>query len=166
MDDKIEVFLQGPGIARLALVKVPANGKVQDLIEVAKDKGLKLEDGQTPQVWVENTEVPLNLSMPFEDAVIQSHSRVQIHTCPRIHVTVNFQNRPEQHPFSPAATIRTVKQWADKKFGLGEIDATEYALQLCGSTERPYDDIQVGSLVQPGQCAVCFDLVPKQRVEG
>ena len=52
MEKNIEVFLQGPGIARLALVKVPANGKVQDLIEIAKEKGLKLEDGQIPHVWV------------------------------------------------------------------------------------------------------------------
>jgi hypothetical protein len=50
MEEKhmIEVFLQGPGIARLVLVKVLASGNVQGLIEAAKENGLLLEDGQTP----------------------------------------------------------------------------------------------------------------------
>jgi hypothetical protein len=62
MEEKheMEVFLQGPGIARLALIKVPADGKVQDLIEIAKEKGLKLEDGQIPQVWVHPLSVVYN----------------------------------------------------------------------------------------------------------
>jgi len=168
MEEKheMEVFLQGPGMARLALIKVPADGKVQDLIEIAKEKGLKLEDGQTLQVWVEDKDDPLTPDQPLKIAGIQSRSRVQVHTCPRIHVTVNFQSRSEDHPFSPVATIRTIKQWADKKYGLSEVDASEYALQVCGTSDRPADDIQVGSLVQPGQCQVCFDLVAKQRVEG
>ena len=166
MEEKIEVFLQGPGIARLSLVKVPVNGKIQDLIQVAKEKGLKLEDGQTPAVWVEDDENPLKLDMTFEEAGIKPRSRVQIHTCPRIHVTVNFQNRSEQHPFSPSASIRTIKLWADHKYGLGEADATKYVLQLCDSTDRPSEDIQVGSLVQPGKCEICFDLASRQLVEG
>ena len=166
MENNIEVFLQGPGIARLALVKVPANGKVQDLIEIAKEKGLKLEAGQIPHVWVEDKDDPLSPDQPLKIAGIQSRSRVQVHTCPRIHVKVNFQSRSEDHPFSPAANIRTIKQWADKKYGLSEVDASEYALQICGTSDRPADDIQVGSLVNSGQCQVCFDLIAKQRVEG
>lgn len=168
MEEKhmIEVFLQGPGIARLVLVKVPARGNVQDLIEAAKEKGLQLEDGQIPQVWVEDKDDPLSFDLPLETAGIQPRSRVQVHTCPRIRVTVHFQSRAEEHPFSPAATIRAIKLWADKKYKLSDVDASEYALQLCGSTDRPSDDTHVGTLVQPGQCQICFDLVAKERVEG
>ncbi len=166
MEDSLEVFLQGPGITRLALVNVPETANVQALIDVAKEKGLQMEDGQALQVWVEDREDPLPLDLSLAAAGVQSRGRVQIHTCPRIHVTINFQSRSEQHPFSPAATIRTIKQWADKKYDLSDVDASEYALQLCGSTDRPSDDIQVGSLAQPGQCQVCFDLVAKERVEG
>ncbi len=166
MEDKIEVFLQGLGLPRPTLVKVTAQGNVKDLIEAAKEKGLKLEDGQTPQIWLEGQDdaIPLNLSLSA--AGIQSRSRVQIHTCPRITVTVNFQSESESHPFSPAATIGTIKQWADKKYHLSERDAGDYALELCGSRDRPSEDTQVGSLVQPGQCQICFSLVPEQRVEG
>ena len=166
MENKIEVFLQGSGIARFTLVKVPGQGKVRDLIEAAKEKGLKVEDGQTPMVWVENQEEPLNLDMSLEAAGIQPHSRVQIHTCPRIHVTVNFQSRSEQHPFSPSTILRAVKQWAAKKFDLSDLDAGEYALELVGSKDRPAEDTQLGSLVQSGQCQIGFNLIPKQRVEG
>lgn len=168
MEEKhnMEVFLQGPGIARLALVKVPASGNVRALIEAAKEKGLQLVDGQMPQVWVEGNDDPLPLDQTFEAAGIQPRSRVQVHTCPRIRVTVNFQSSAQDHPFSPAATIRTIKQWADKTYKLSEVDASEYALQLCGSTNRPAEDTQVGALVQSGQCQICFDLVAKERVEG
>ena len=166
MEDQLEVFLQGPGIARVALVKVPVDTKVKQLIDVARGKGLKLEDEQTVHVWLENAEEPLSLDMSLKSAGVQARSRLHIHTCQRIHVTVNFNNNSKQHPFSPSATIGKVKKWADEKFGLSATDATEYALQVCGSTIRPDDDIEVGSLAQPGQCSACFDLVPKQRVEG
>jgi len=163
---KIEVFLQGPGIPPLALVKVLASGNVRDLIEAAKEKGLHLEDGQIPQVWVEDTDDPLPLDLPLEAAGVQSRSRVQVHTCPHIRVTVNFQSDAKEHPFSPATTIRTIKQWADKTYKLSERDASEYQLQLCGSTDRPTGETQIGTLVQLGQCQICFDLVSTGRVEG
>jgi hypothetical protein len=99
-------------------------------------------------------------------AGIQSRSRVQVHTCSRIRVTVNFQSDAKEHPFSPATTIRTIKQWADKAYKLSERDASEYQLQLCGSTDRPTGETQIGALVQLGQCQICFDLVSTGRVEG
>lgn len=166
MEDKIEVFLQGLGMPRPMLVNVSAQGNVTDLIEAAKEKGLKLEDGQTPQVWLEGQDDVLPFDLSLSAAGIQSRSRVQIHTCPRITVAVNFQSESDSHPFSPATTIRTIKQWADKKYHLSERDAGDYALEVCGSKDRPSEDTQVGSLVQPGQCQICFDLVAEQRVEG
>jgi hypothetical protein len=166
MENKVEVFLQGLGISRPTLIKVSAQSNVRDLIDAAEEKGLKIEHGQNPQVWLEDQDEPLPFDFSIKAAGIQHRSRIHIHTCPRVHVTVNFQSRSEQHPFSPSTTIRTIKRWADKKFNLSDVDASEYVLQLFGSTDRPSDDIQVGSLVQPGQCQVCFDLVSKERVEG
>ena len=166
MEDQIEIFVQGPGITRVALVKVPSHARVGDLVEVAKTKGLRLDDQPSARVWLESAEEPLNAGVSLQDAGIQSRSRIHIHTCPRIRVTVNFNGKAEEHPFSPSATIGAVKQWADKKFGLSAIDATEYALQICGTKDYPADDIEVGSLAQPGECRACFDLVSIQRVEG
>jgi hypothetical protein len=63
-------------------------------------------------------------------------------------------------------TVHRVKQWAVHEFGLSKVDATEHVLQLCGSTTRPDEDTHLGALVQYPECRLCFDLVPKQRVEG
>lgn len=164
--DTIEVFLQGVGIPRIALIKVPSNGRVRDIVEAAKAHGLRWTESREPQVWLENSDEPLDPELIFASAGVKARSRLHVHTCHRVKVTVNFQNASKSHPFAPATTIGVVKHWADDKFGLGEVDATEYALQLCNSTERPSEDTQLGALVSFPECDVCFDLVPKQRVEG
>ncbi len=166
MEDQFEVFVQGPGIARPALVKVPADGRVADIVQAAKGKGLKQDDEQNARVWLEDADDPLNAQATLVEAGVKARSRIQIHTCQRIHVTVNFNNDNKQHPFSPSATIAAVKAWAVQKFGLDQTAATEYVLQICGSTDKPAPDIEVGSLAEPGQCSACFDLVPQQLVQG
>ncbi len=166
MEDQVEVFVQGPGIARPALVTVPAGGQLRDIVQAATGKGLKLDDEQSAKVWLEDADDPLNARATLAEAGVHTRSRVHIHTCERIHVTVNFNNDAKQHPFSPSATMAAVKEWAVQKFGLDQTAATEYTLQLCGSSARPDRDVEVGSLAQPGQCSACFDLVPQQRVEG
>ena len=166
MVDTIEVFLQGPGIPQIVLVNMLSQGKVRDLIEVAREKGLKLDGEQALEVWLENAEEPLNLDATFKKAGIVPRCRVHIHTCRRVEVTVNYNGKSEQHPFPPSTTVGKVKQWADKKFGLSATDVTEHVLQLCGSTNKPSDDVQIGAFTEPRQCTVCFDLIPKERVEG
>jgi hypothetical protein len=165
MKETIEVYLQGPGIA-ITLVKLPADGTINNLIELAREKGLKTGADQKPDVWLENLEEPLRPDSSLRSAGIKSRSRVHIHTCRQIHVTVNFNNQSYQHPFSPSATVGDVKAWAAKKFNLQEVDVSEYALQICESSDRPTEDTQIGFFAEPGQCSACFDLVPKQRVEG
>ena len=162
----IEVFLQGAGISQISIVKVPSDGHVRDLIEAAKGQGLKSADDEEIKVWIEDRDEPLSMDLTLADAGIKDRTRLHVHTCPRIKVTVNFQNKTESHPFAPSTTIKVVKKWADKAFDLSGVDAKEHALQLCNSSERPADDVHIGSLVKPRECELCFDLVPKQRVEG
>ena len=164
--DKIDILLQGAGISRMVVIAVPAEGVVRDIISAAKEQSTKLPDTTDLQVWLEDSDEPLNPDEAINKVGIQKHSRVHIHTCHRIGVSVNYQGKTQSHPFAPSTTISTVKMWADKRFNLNDVDATEYALQLCNSSERPSDDIQLGALTSPSECSVCFDLVPKQRVEG
>jgi hypothetical protein len=164
--EKIEVFLQGVAISRITAITVKSDGHVQDIIEAAKAQGLKLPEDQKFQVWLENSDEPLDTNETLINAGIKKHSRLHVHVCHRIKVTVNYQNKTETHPFAPSTTIGVVKKWADKKFGLSDVDATEHALQLCNSVERPSVDVHLGSLVTTTDCAICFDLVPKQRIEG
>ena len=165
MKETIEVYLQGPGVA-ITLVKLPADGKVSDLIKHAGEKGLKIGAEEKLYVWLENAEEPLKSGSSLAEAGIKSRSRIHVHTCRRIHVTVNFNNESHQHPFSPSSTVGDVKEWAAKKFNLKDVDVSEYVLQVCGTTNRPKEDTQVGFFAEPGQCTACFDLVPEQRVEG
>ncbi len=81
-------------------------------------------------------------------------------------MTVNFNGEHKSHPFTPSKTVGKVKKWADDKFGLKGVDATEHALQICATTTRPDEDVHIGSLVRFPDCKLCFDLVPKKRVEG
>lgn len=164
--EKIDIFLQGDGITRITTITVNSDGLVRDVVTAAKAQGLKLPESQELQVWVENSDEPLDIDGTLEKAGIKKHSRLHIHRCRRIKVTVNYQNKTETHPFAPSATIGVVKKWADKKFGLNDVDATEHALQICNSVERPSVDVHLGSLASAPDCAICFDLVPKQRVEG
>jgi hypothetical protein len=101
-------------------------------------------------------------------AGITRRSRVHLHRCRQVAVTVNFNADQKAESFPAATTVARVMKWAVSKrgFNLSDVDATEHLLQICGSTDRPDEDVHIGTLVQAGACAVCFDLVPKQRVEG
>jgi len=163
---EIEVFLQGAGISRTQLVRLPENATVNDLVEAARQHGLQLAEGEPPIVMLEDSDEPLPLEAKLVDAGLKHRGRVHIHRCRRVEVTVNFNGVTKVHPFSPGQTLQRVKAWAAKQFGMSEADAAEHALQICDSTERPSEDTHLGSLVTRPGCAVCFDLVPKQRIEG
>ncbi len=97
---------------------------------------------------------------------IKNRERIHIHRCRKIKVSVNFNGKEAAESFPPSKTIAKVKRWADKQFGIEGVDATEHALQICGTAKRPDEDTHLGTLVRSRNCEVCFDLVPKKRVEG
>lgn len=166
---EIEIFLQGEGLPEITLVRVPANGTVRTIIEAGQTHGLRIADGKDRSVvLIEASDEPLELDASLEAAGIGHRSRVHVHHCRKVAVTVNFNIQQVTHMFPPSITVEHVKKWADdkKQFNLQGVDATDHLLQLCNSTVRPDEDVHIGTLVQSTSCAVCFDLVPKQRVEG
>lgn len=163
---EIELFLQGEGILQIALVRVPDRGTVRDIIQAAQPLGLPAGDTEALLVFLEGQDEPLDEQAALEAVGVRPRGRVHVNRCRKVKVEVNFNGRDKSHPFSPSTTVAAVKAWADDKFGLSGVDATEHALQRCGTTERPPDDTHIGSLVAAGTCVLCFDLVPKQRVEG
>ncbi len=165
--EKIEVFLQAEGIKDVILVHLPKGGTVRDLLCAAQEHGLKMDDHEGVfAVFIENAEAPINSESSLEGAGIHHHARVHVHRCHKIQVTVNFNERQIHRVFSPSHTVGQVKMWAAREIGLSEIDATEHALQITGTSERPYEDIHIGTLVSHQNCRISFDLVPKKRVEG
>lgn len=167
-NDEIEIFLQGEGIQDIVLVRIGRAGTVQNIIEVAQLHGLSPSTTDEVFVLIEDTETPLALEQTLEIVGIRHRSRVHVHRCRQVTVTVNFNGDHKTHSFPPSTTMARVKQWVVSKdgFNLTEIDATEHLLQICGSSGRPDEDIHIGALVTASMCEICFDLIAKQRVEG
>jgi len=165
--ENIELFLQGEGIAEILLVRVPHDCTVRELIEKAKAEAKNLQhDGGEMALLLEDSDEEINPDARLNEASIKHRHRIHCHRCRRIEVTVNFNGQSQARKFSPARTIGRVKHWADDQFGLKGVDATEHALQLCGKDIRPDEDVHIGALVRYPDCKLCFDLVPKKRVEG
>jgi hypothetical protein len=166
---EIEIFVQGEGIPEITLLRVPDNGTVRDILTSAEAQGVRFAgDEHSLVILVEDQETELSLDLSLEDARIRHRSRVHVHRCHQLEVTINFNARQKARALPPSATVERVKRWAvwPKGFDLPSIDATEHLLQLCHSTARPDEDIHIGSLVAFPNCGLCFDLVPKIRVEG
>jgi hypothetical protein len=168
---EIEIFVQGEAIPEVILLRVPSNGTVRDILKSAETQGVRFaEDERSLIILIEDQETELSPDLSIEEAHIGHRSRIHVHRCHRIEVTVNFNAAQKIHTFPPSATVERVKRWAvgpaPEGFGLQEIDATEHLLQLCNSTTRPDEEMHIGSLVTFPDCGLCFDLVPKVRVEG
>jgi len=115
---------------------------------------------------VEDSDQQLDLDVRLNDAGIRHRHRLHCHRCREVGLTINFNGASKAHSFPPSKSMGSVKKWADNEFGLKGVDATEHALQLCRTNTRPDQDVHIGALVQYPHCQVCFDLVPKKRVEG
>lgn len=165
----IEIFVQGEGIPDIALVRVPGDGTVGDIVEAGRaQRRPGAGDAGQLVVFLEDEEEALDPAATLAAAGIRHRGRVHLHRCHRVAVTVNYNGRQIVRDFPPSTTVRRVKRWVDSKegFDLRGVDATEHLLQVCGTTVRPDEDTHIGTLVTLPGCPLCFDLVAKQRVEG
>lgn len=164
--DQIDVFVQGEGLKQVTRVRVPKDSRVRDLVAAAQAKGLV----PSGAVMLENSDVALDLDAPLDASGIANHGRVHVHRCRQVQVTIHFGAKTLVHTFAPANTVQSVWKWAvaEPQFNLPPTDAHEHALQLCSTSDRPDPDTHLGTLIAAGSanCTVCFDLVPKMRVEG
>lgn len=164
---EIEIFTQGQGLPEITLIKVEETGTVREFVELAISRGQGFEGGvEDLVVFLEDSETGLPLNVTIKQAGFRHHGRVHIHPKRLIEVTVHYDNRSEVHPFAPSTTVAKVKKWADDKFGLHGVDATEHLLEICGTTIRPDEDVHIGTLTHGPEHKLCFNLVPKIRVEG
>jgi hypothetical protein len=170
MSDKeknVEIFLQGEGIPEIQLIRVPHDSTLRDVVKAAQGGGAAA--GQSAEeviIFIEDSDRELELDIRLNDAGIGHRHRLHCHRCSKVEVTVNFNGTSKPHTFPPSKIISKVKKWADDQFGLEGVDATEHALQICGTNTRPDEDVHIGSLIHYPNCKLCFDLVPKKRVEG
>lgn len=167
---ELRLFVQGEGLAEIQVVNIGSDSNVAELIKMVAAKvggefaAADAEGGLV--VTFEDEDKEISHKDSLKKAGIRDRSRVHIHRCRKVKVTVNFNGETEVDNFPPSTTVGKVKKWADKKFDIDKIDATEHALQLCGTATRPDEDTHIGTLTKNPPCSVCFDLVPKRRVEG
>ncbi len=163
----IEIFLQGEGKGA-QVVAVPEDGTVSDLLAAASAAGFQTKGngGTDAVVLLEDADEELDLDAPLRTAGVGHYAHVHIHRSRRIDVTVTYNGMPKSHRFGPGVRVGRVHAWATDAFKLSDVDATEHALQICGTATRPDEDVHIGTLASYPAGTVCFDLVPKKRVEG
>lgn len=170
VNTEIQLFVQGESIAEIQLVKISEGSTLRELAakfsSIFTDASVLENESKDLLFLLEDSEKELPADKSIKEIGIKNRERIQIHRCRKIKVNVNFNGREVTDSFPPSKTIAKVKRWADKKFGIEGVDATEHALQICGTATRPDDDVHLGSVVRRPNCQICFDLVPKKRVEG
>jgi hypothetical protein len=169
----IEVFIQGPGLSEIAVLKVGAHETVAEVIaRVVQPNG----GGEEMFVFLEDVHAPLEIDAVMEELVALTASedvdldpiRLHVGHCRHVDVAVRFNNETARRRFSPSATIERVQRWASlHAFHMTPRDAAEHVLQIQGTAERPDREVHIGTLIKKGApCAIAFDLVPAKRVEG
>lgn len=168
-NNELQLFVQGEGIADIQLVRVAEQSTLRELLGKFSSVFTDTEVASATDEFIfllEDSERELASDKSLKELGIKNRERVHIHRCRKIKVSVNFNGKEAAETFPPSKTIAKVKRWADKEFGIEGVDATEHALQICGTAKRPDDDTHLGTLARRPNCQVCFDLVPKKRVEG
>ena len=162
--NSIDVFYQGEGVTGIEHAEFPANTTLAALkAQLSKKHGL----GEDVLVFVEDGEEPADNGKHLGDFAGPTGVKVHLHRCRRIEVKVTFNNETVEDKFAPGTTVARVKRWAaEKKFGMSPEEAGEHVLQLTGTKDRPSPSTHIGALVTHDKCALAFDLVPDERVNG
>ncbi len=166
--DQIQLFIQGEGVPKITLVKLGPRDTVADIVKIAREHGLSALEDLEVCVFFENADVPLELDLKIDEVGLTARSRLHIHRCKSVEVTVNHNQDQRKGFFPPSATVAWVKEWAVGKdqYDMSPVDAAEHVLKVCTSGNQPDEEVHIGTLVKFPDGTLCFDLVPKQRVEG
>jgi hypothetical protein len=160
----IDIFYQGENIAGIEHLEVTNDGTFGELrVLLARQHGLPAD----VLIFVEGDELPVEHGVHIATRGGDRGVSVHVHRCQHLNVVVTFNNMTKEHLFSPASTVGHVKQWmAEHKFDMTKDDASEHLLQLVGTTTRPSPSTHIGALTDGKTCAVAFDLVADERVNG
>jgi hypothetical protein len=167
----VQIFVQGEGAREIRVLELPAHATVRELVEAAQAQGVAAaphNGGRAVAAYAEDGDAPLPAGATLEAAGLGHQSSVHLSRCKQVAVTVDYNGQTRAESFGPGVPIHRVKAWAVGRqgFNLAPVDAAEHVLQLPGTSDRPDEDVHIGSLVGATGCGVEFDLVAKVRVEG
>ena len=167
---RLQIFVQGEGKRDIRMLELAPKASVRDLVETAQAQGVvsQLRADNAVAVYVEGSDTPISIDVTLEEAGLGNQSSVHLSSCTKVTVTVHYNGKNRSETFGPGVPMHRVKAWAvgTKGFDLNPVDAAEHVLQLTGTSDRPDEDVHIGSLVGATGCKVEFDLVAKVRVEG
>jgi hypothetical protein len=109
---------------------------------------------------------PADIDLTLEALTVCQHHAIHCHHCRHIAVEVNFGSKTKARKFSPATTVGVVTRWARRKFHLDPASASEYVLQVLGTTTQPRSDEHLGSILPGSTCSIGFDLVKEVTPQG
>ena len=161
-----KLFLQGPGLKKVAIVEVEDAADVGEVVRRAREIGVDVDDDAV--VLREDADEPLDPNASIDAAGLQSKTSVHVGRCRKVEVVVRYGREAKQEDFSPARRLRHVFKWAAGKHGfdISDGDAQDLVLVIQGQ-QQPLDlDDHVGLLVTGRECEVRLDLVPSDRIQG
>jgi hypothetical protein len=160
----IDVFYQGEGVREVEYIELGPDHTFASLKSILIEKhGLETD----VLIFLEDSDEPLDELLLVREHAGHVGVKVHVHRCRHVEVAVTFNNETVHHRFGPGATVARVKHWAaEHKFKMSPEEASEHVLQIKGTHDRPAPGTHLGTLAACPHCAVAFDLVPDQRVNG
>ena len=160
----IDVFYQGEGLSEIGHFAIEADAT----FAIVKAKLSKKYDlAADVLLFAEDKDSPLDDKERISDHAGDSGLKLHFSSCHRIKVYITFNGATVDHEFAPGTTISSVKRWTtESAFKMSAEDAGEHVLQITGTHDRPAPSAHVGALAPRKTCAVSFDLVPDERVNG
>jgi hypothetical protein len=131
----IGIFIQSEGRPTISLIQAKQEATSEELATAAIAQGAyRAAGGHACLMSLKEADEPLTRGVTLTTAGIGHQSRVYLHRCHKIHVTVSCNGQEKSRAFSPAATIDRVTQWAvgTRGFDLDDSDAAEHVLQVIG----------------------------------
>lgn len=167
----LEIFLHGSGHPRAVTARLD-----ETLKEVLARSDALPGDGQFVFIGESDDAIrhidadadvheSANIELTLEQLDLSKHKHVHTRAVHRVEVTVYF-NGHHKRSFSPAATIATVTAWAKERFHIDPSDGADLVLALRPSGKYPRPDEHLGELLEPGTCALEFDLARELTPQG
>lgn len=157
-EQKIELFVHGPGAEEPKMVTIEATSRVRELL---------VDEEPAGRVWIEEVDEEIDLDITLEEAGIRHRHHVHRGRCHRVEVVVRFNGEFTRN-FGPGTTIKTVYRWVSgpDAANLSPEQAVKHVLAVPGADHFLANSVHIGSLIQPGSCIVTLDLLPRERFEG
>ncbi len=168
---EIEIFVHGNG-RKSVVLKVGEDDVLSEVLAAAglfdKDDVIFIGDGEDDIAddEGEDDDSPVDPGATVKQVDLSRHRHVHVGRCKRIAVEVHYLGKTKKRKAAPKRTVGAIARWARRVFRIDPAVASEYVLQIAGTSEQPRPDTQLGELTKAPTCAIGFDLVKEVTPQG